>query len=341
MKVIYLGTPEFAVPTLKALIDDPFFEVVAAVCQPDRPRGRGNKVQAPPVKQTAVAAGIKVFQPEKLGASPETVEAMAALKPDVLVMVAFGQILKKNVLEMARFGVINLHGSLLPELRGAAPINWAILRGLEQTGITSMQTDRGVDTGAMLLKEKIDITIDMDAIELGTEMAGVGAGLMVRTLKGLADGSVRAIPQDDSLSTYAPLLEKEMGAIDWSESARKIHDQVRGLRPWPGAFTGFNQQVLKINRTALPAPKVQNTEVQNPEVQDPELNNQLPPGTLILDSQKGKNSVLVACGENGRERLELLSVQPPGKPGTDAQAWANGVHLKDGDRLETVVLQKA
>lgn len=334
MRVIYLGTPEFAVPTLKALIDDPFFEVVAAVCQPDRPRGRGNKVQAPPVKQTAVAAGITVLQPEKLGASPETVEAMAALKPDVLVMVAFGQILKKAVLEMAPLGVINLHGSLLPELRGAAPINWAILRGLEQTGITTMQTDRGVDTGAMLLKEKIDIPVDMDAIELGAKMAQVGADLMVRTLKGLADGSVKPIPQDDTLSTYAPLLEKEMGAIDWRDGARKIHDQVRGLRPWPGAFTGFNQQVLKINRTALPGPE--------PGTEGPASSkSQLSPGTLILASGKGRSSVLVACGENGGERLELISVQPPGKPGTDAQAWANGVHLKDGDRLETVVLQQA
>lgn len=341
MRVIYLGTPEFAVPTLKALIDDPFFEVVAAVCQPDRPRGRGNKVQAPPVKQTAVEAGIKVFQPEKLGASPETVEAMASLKPDVLVMVAFGQILKKAVLEMAPLGVINLHGSLLPELRGAAPINWAILRGLEQTGITTMQTDQGVDTGSMLLKEKIDIADDMDAIELATKMAEVGAGLMVRTLKRLADGSLEAIPQDDSLSTYAPLLEKEMGSIDWGDSARKIHDQVRGLRPWPGAFTGFNQQVLKINRTALPAPDPESRKQESPESSEYDGVNPLPPGTLILASKKGKNSILVACGENGGERLELISVQPPGKPGTDAQAWANGVHLKDGDRLETVVLQKA
>ncbi|MBZ0189677.1 MAG: methionyl-tRNA formyltransferase, partial [Candidatus Obscuribacterales bacterium] len=178
MRIIYLGTPDFAVPPLKALIEDPFFEVLAVVCQPDRPSGRGNKVQAPPVKQTAVKAGIPVLQPERLASAAEIVATMKALEPDVLVMVAFGQILKKPVLNLAPLGVVNLHGSLLPQLRGAAPINWAILNGQTVTGLTTMATDPGVDTGPMLLKETVEIKEDMDAVELAAQMSRVGADLI-------------------------------------------------------------------------------------------------------------------------------------------------------------------
>ena len=239
MRIIYLGTPEFAVPTLKALIKEPGFEVVAVVCQPDRPSGRGNKVQAPPVKVVALENGTPVLQPIKLAKEKDIVEAMRALKPDVIVMVAFGQILKKPVLEMAPLGVINLHGSLLPSLRGAAPINWAIINGHEKAGNTTMCTDVGVDTGAMLLKNEVPIDLHTDAVELARLLSESGADLMVETLKKLEAGTIEPVPQDDSQASYAPLLDRNLSNIDWSQEPLKIHNLVRGLVPWPGTVSQF------------------------------------------------------------------------------------------------------
>lgn len=323
MRVIYLGTPEFAVPTLKELIDAPDFEVVAVVCQPDRPKGRGNKVQAPPVKEVAAAANIQVLQPEKLSRAEDIVEAMKNMNPDVLVMVAFGQILKKAVLNLAPFGVINLHGSLLPHYRGAAPINWSIINGDTTTGITTMQTDVGVDSGDMLLKAEVEITEDMTAPELGEILSTVGAKLMLKTLRGLKDGSVKHEKQDDSLVTLAPILTKEMAPIDWNEPARKIHNKVRGLQPWPGTISGFRDTTIKIIKTKLVA-------------SDAEKFDSMPPGSITVKDKR----VMVACGANGTDRLELLEVQPANKPKGKATDWANGVRLSSEDRLEPA-LQRA
>ena len=314
MRIIYLGTPQFAVPTLEALIKEPSFEVVACVCQPDRPKGRGKQVQAPPVKEVAIRENIKVLQPVKLAKDQEVLEAMKELKPDILVMVAFGQILKKNVLEMAPYGVVNLHGSLLPDLRGAAPINWALIRGYEQTGITTMKTDKGVDTGPMLLKETIDIDEDLDSIELGEKLSTIGADLVVKTLNGIVDGTVKAIEQDDSLATYAPLLEKEMGKIDWSKNPNEIHNLVRGLKPWPGTFTTYNDKVLKVIKTRLI---------------NEDDNEKEKPGTLFVD----KKQIVVACGQNGSKRIELIEVQPPNKSKMSARNWANGIRLSSKELL--------
>lgn len=323
MRVIYLGTPEFAVPTLQALIDAPDFEVVAAVCQPDRPKGRGNKLAAPPVKEVAAAAGIQVLQPEKLSKAEDIVDAMRNMHPDVLVMVAFGQILKKPVLNLAPFGVINLHGSLLPHYRGAAPINWSIINGDTTTGITTMQTDVGVDSGDMLLKAEVEITENMTAPELGAILSTVGAELMLKTLRGLKDGSVKPEKQDDSLVTFAPILTKEMAVINWNESARNIHNKVRGLQPWPGTLSGFRDTTIKILKTRLPA-----AEELNPSATTP--------GSIVVSGKR----VFVACGEHGEERLELIDVQPANKPRTKATDWANGVHLSSNDKLE-LALQRA
>jgi methionyl-tRNA formyltransferase len=323
VRVIYLGTPEFAVPTLKELIDAPDFDVVAAVCQPDRPKGRGNKVAAPPVKEVAAAADIQVLQPEKLSKAEDIVEAMKNMNPDVLVMVAFGQILKKPVLNLAPFGVINLHGSLLPHYRGAAPINWSIINGDTTTGITTMQTDVGVDSGDMLLKAEVDITEDMTAPELGEILSTVGAKLMLKTLRGLKDGSIKPEKQDDSLVTFAPILTKEMAAIDWNESARNIHNKVRGLLPWPGTITGFRDTTIKILKTKLVASVAESSESK-------------PSGSIIV---KDKH-ILVACGANGTDRLELIEVQPANRPKTKVSDWANGVHLLSEDKLEPA-LQRA
>lgn len=315
LKIIYLGTPQFAVPTLKALIAQPDFEVVAVVCQPDRPKGRGNKLMAPPTKQVALEHNITVLQPEKLARSPEIVEQMRSLKPDIIVMVAFGQILKKEVLELPPRGVINVHGSLLPELRGAAPINWSIINGNTITGVTTMVTEAGVDTGPMLLKAEIPITQDMTAEELGETMSHVGAELLIKTLRGLLDGTVHPVAQDDSKHTLAPILDKAMGALDLSQSAQNLHNRVRGLTPWPSTYVTHKGKKLKIIKTALPANHANF--------------GSKPVGTL--HKQDGK--LYVHC-HNGAEVIELVQVQPESRSAVPGLAWANGAHVEPGEKLE-------
>ena len=315
MRIIYLGTPEFAVPTLEKLFAWRHGEVVALVTQPDRPAGRGKHIFPPPTKVVASAHGIPIFQPEKLSRSPETVQAMRDLKPDVLVMVAFGQILKKEVLTMAPMGVVNLHGSLLPKLRGAAPINWAIINGETETGNTTMFSDSGVDTGHMLLKQVVPITPNMTAEELAETMSIAGADLVIQTLEQLVAGTLRGTPQDDAGATFAPRLSKDMGQIDWKQPAQKIHDLVRGLYPWPGTFTHLNGTTVKIISTSI----VEHDPPDNQEVD-------LPCGSIIA---AGKH-VYVTCGEAGKELIELLEVQPPNKARMKATDWVNGSRLKTG-----------
>jgi methionyl-tRNA formyltransferase len=317
LRIIYLGTPQFAVPTLEALIAEGDFEVVGAVCQPDRAKGRGQKMSEPPVKQVAAAHNIPVFQPVSLAKSPETVAQLAALKPDVMVMVAFGQILKKDVLNLAPMGVINVHGSLLPDLRGAAPINWSIINGDTTTGVTTMQTEAGLDTGPMLLKDTIVIDDEMTAEDLAKTMSHVGAALLVKTLRQLRHGTLVAESQDDSKATFAPRLDKELSPIDWANPARKIHNQVRGLAPWPATTTHFRGQELKIVKTRLPAANPGETQVQPGK-----------PGTL----HKTNSGLLVSCGDGGL--LQVLFLQPASRSSQDAKNWANGVRLLDGECFE-------
>jgi methionyl-tRNA formyltransferase len=313
LRVIFLGTPEFAVPTLQELIDFPHTEVVGVVTQPDRPAGRGNKLHAPPTKVLAEQHNIKVFQPERLSKSPEIVQAMRDLAPDLIVMVAFGQILKKEVLNMPPKGVINVHASLLPKLRGAAPINWSIINGDTVSGVTTMFTESGVDTGPMLLKKETYIDSDMTAEQLARVMSVDGADLLIETIEKLIDGSLVAVRQDDSQHTLAPMLDKELGRINWSMPAHQIHNLVRGIVPWPGAFTTLNDTTLKIWKTK-PGGK-------------PEQNS--PVGTI----QKLSDHVSIVCGENTNETLELLEVQPPNKARMSAKDWANGAHIKTGDKV--------
>lgn len=320
MRVIFLGTPEFAVPTLERLIEEKDFEVVGVVCQPDRPKGRGNKIVAPPVKEKALQHGIPVLQPEKLSKAKETVEAMRAMKPDVIVMVAFGQILKEVVLQMPPMGVINIHGSLLPHYRGAAPINWSIINGDTITGITTMQTEAGVDTGPMLLKGEVEIGENMTAPELAVKLSKIGAELIITTLRGLKDGSVKPEPQNDEEATFAPILTKEMGELDWTKPARQIHNLVRALLPWPGTSTVFRGVPLKIVTTEIV--KDGHSETDHPRKT---------PGTILSQSK----DVLIACGESGTERLRLVTVKPQGKGDIPARSWINGIHLKDEERFES------
>lgn len=314
MRIIYLGTPEFAVPSLEKLLGWDGCEVVGLVTQPDRPSGRGKKVVPPPTKVVAQARGIPVFQPEKLSRSPEVVEAMRNLNPDVLVMVAFGQILKKEVLTMAPMRVVNVHGSILPAYRGAAPINWAIINGETTTGITTMISEAGVDTGPMLLKHEVPLGPDTTAEELAQELAIIGADLIVKTLEQMHAGTLQPKCQDDSFATMAPRLSKEMGQIDWTQPAGKIHNLVRGLVPWPGTFSSFRGETLKVLRTAG------NTTSKSGDGK---------PGEIL---QEGSN-VFVTCGSEGQDSIQLLEVQPPNKARMSARDWVNGSRVTAGEKL--------
>ncbi len=313
VRIIFLGTPSFAVPTLQALIDSQEDQVVCALCQPDRPAGRGNRLHEPPVKVLAQQHKIPVLQPTKLSKAPEIVEQMRALDADVIVMVAFGQILKKEVLHLTRYGVINIHASLLPSYRGAAPINWAIIKGEKVTGVTTMFTEAGVDTGPMLLKQETVIGPDMNAEELGAELSKTGAKLLLDTLALLRKNELKPERQDDALATFAPMMDKTTGEIKWHQSAPEIHNLVRGLVPWPCAQAIFQSNPLKILKTRT-------SEKASLEGR---------PGVIILEGDK----VYVSCGENGHERLELIEVQPANKQRMPARSWVNGLRLKGGEEF--------
>ena len=253
LKVIFMGTPDFAVPSLAALIDKT--EILCVVTQPDRPKGRGHKLLPPPVKIFAEENDLRVIQPVKVKA-PEVVAQLAALKPDLIVVVAFGQILSQAILDIPRLGCINVHASLLPKYRGAAPIEWAMINGEQVTGITTMQMNAGLDTGDMLLKSEVKIPDDMILPELRERLMTVGADLLLKTLYKLQNGGLQPVKQDDSLSTYAPLLKKDTGLIDWSKPARDIHNLVRGL--YGSARAGR----YKIWRTRLAEEKLSPAEIK-------------------------------------------------------------------------------
>ncbi len=291
---------------------------MAVVTQPDRPAGRGKHLARPPVKEAALRHNLPVFQPARLACAQDTVGELAALKPDVLVTAAFGQILKTEVLNMARLGVINLHASLLPHYRGPAPISWAIINGELETGVTTMLADEGIDTGAILLTQKVALSQTETAIELADRLARIGANLVVETLEKLAAGQLTPCPQDESLATYAPLLKKEMAEIDWAKPACQIHNLVRALKPWPGTHTQFRGSTLKILKTS------------HPDKPRPDEGESKSPG-LIIETGDG---LMVACGDRGKDRLELIEIQPEGRKMMAAVAWANGARLKAFDRFE-------
>ncbi len=253
-----MGTPDFAVPSLEMLINEGY-KVVAAVTQPDKPKGRGNKMAAPPVKEIAFKHGVEVLQPSKVKTA-EFIQQIRELNPDLLITAAYGKILSKELLEVPKYGCINVHGSLLPAYRGAAPINWAVINGEEKTGITTMFTDVGVDTGDILLKRELDIGPDMTVGELHDEMAVLGAEVLKDTLVELKKGTLKRIPQEDSQSSYAPMISKELGHIDWSKKAPEIHNLVRGTDPWPGAYTFLEGNRMRVWKTMLVDEKVDNNQ---------------------------------------------------------------------------------
>ncbi len=247
MKVVFFGTPNFAIPTLERLLENTKFEVVAVVTQPDKRRGRGNKTTASPVKSAATAQNIPVFSPQRLKKDAETLSQLRDLNADVFVVVAYGQILSQEILDMPRLGCINVHGSILPKYRGAAPINWCLYHGETQTGVTTILMDAGMDTGAMLLKATTPIELSDNAQDLAIKLANLGANLLIETLIKWEHQEITPIPQNNTQATYAPLIQKSDYILDWSKSAIALHNQVRGF--FPNCTTTIRGQLLKVLAT--------------------------------------------------------------------------------------------
>ena len=242
-KMVFLGTPQFAVPTLRSLIDEGY-EILSVVTQPDRPKGRGQRLTPSPVKVLAREENLQILQPERL--DDRFLDVLVSLRPELLAVVAFGQIIPGRVLGSAQWGGINVHASLLPRYRGSAPIQWAIIDNEKETGLTTMRMDEGLDTGPMLMQQEVDILEDETAGQLHDRLSALAPGLLIETLRGLAQGTIEEKKQDDSLATYAPKLKKEQGLIDWSWPSERLCGLIRGLDPWPGAFTYYDGKMLKL-----------------------------------------------------------------------------------------------
>jgi methionyl-tRNA formyltransferase len=310
LKLVFCGTPAFAVPSLRALLADSYFQVAAVVTQPDRPRGRGKKTASSPVKDAALQAGVPVYQPEKIK-SESSLDYFKRLAPDVVVIIAYGQIIPASLIAIPRLGWINLHGSLLPKYRGAAPINWAIINGEKVTGLTTMQIDAGLDTGPLLLKYQTGIGPDETAPDLYGQLAEAGAPLIAETLKKLDQGEITATPQDNSQATLAPPLKKEDGRIDWFLPAPKIYNRIRGLQPWPGAFTTFRGATCRIWGKALKPVSAGGM-----------------PGIILPTQEDG---LLVICG--GSTVLHVEQVQIEGRNRISDREFMNGARIAPGEHF--------
>ena len=314
MRIVFCGTPEFAVPTLRALLANPEFKVEAVVTQPDRPRGRGQHISALPVKDVAVQAGIRIYQPASMK-SDEARDFVAELKPDAVVIIAYGQIIPRRLLDIPRLGWMNLHGSLLPKYRGAAPIAWAIINGERKTGLTTMRLDPGLDTGPILMQSEIEIGNDETAPELAKRMADLGAPLVTDSLVKLDRHEIAPIPQDSTKATLAPILTKEHGRTDWSLTSAEIYNRIRGLAPWPGAYSTFRGKRCQIwGRPSTSA--VANNAGAAQE-----------PGSLIASNA----AIEIVCGKG--TRLQLESVQLEGRKHISAREFVNGARLATGERF--------
>jgi methionyl-tRNA formyltransferase len=310
LRIIFCGTPAFAVPSLQRLIAEQDFEVVGVVTQPDRPRGRKQELHGSPVKDAAVAAGIPVYQPGKIK-SDEGYDYFKGLAPDAVVIIAYGQIISQRLIDIPRLGWINLHASLLPKYRGAAPINWAIANGEKLTGLTTMLIDAGLDTGPMLLKYQAGIGADETAPELIAQLAEAGAPLIVETLRKLDRGEIAPAPQDNSQASLAPILKKEDGRIDWWLSAFKIYNRIRGLQPWPGAFTTFRGESCQIWGKPLKPIEAGGT-----------------PGVILPTQEDG---LLVICGAGTVLRVEHLQLE--GRKRVTDREFMIGARIKPGERF--------
>lgn len=307
MRILFMGTPDFAVPSLQALIQEGY-DVVAVVSQPDRPKGRKRELAATPVKAAAMEHGLPVLQPERIKAA-DALEQLRAYEPDLIVTAAYGQILPKALLELPKLGCINVHASLLPKYRGGAPIQWAIINGEQESGVTIMYMAEGLDTGDMISRVVVPIEMEDDAGSLFTKLSLAGAKLLLETLPSIAEGRVQAVAQQHELSTYAPNITREHERIDWSKPALAVWNQIRGLCPWPVAFTYLNGEVLKVWRANPPS--------------DTTSSHHLP-GTLI---HTDRGVLSVACGAGS---IELTEVQPAGKRSMKVEEWLRGTSLPKG-----------
>lgn len=310
MRIVFMGTPDFAVGSLQALCESGKHEILAVVTQPDRPKGRGNKLLQTPVKEYALEQGLTVYQPQKVK-TPEFVELLHELQPELIVVAAFGQFLNKEILELPKYGCINVHASLLPKYRGAAPIQYAIIKGEKESGVTIMQMDIGMDTGAMLDKVVVPIAENTTMGELHDALREQGAALLLQVIDKIATGTAVAEPQDNEQATYATLLDRSMEHIDWSKTAQEVHNLIRGFNPAPSTFTKLpNGKSLKIWGSKMT-----------------DKSSAAAAGTVI---ETGKHSFFVACGEGV---LEITEVQPESKKRMPAQVFLNGRGVQEGDLL--------
>lgn len=306
MRIIFMGTPDFSVGTLEALVEAGH-EVCLVVTQPDKPKGRGKEMQYTPVKEAALKHGIEVYQPRRIREA-ECVEKLRQYNADIMVVIAFGQIIPKEILEMVPYGCVNVHASLLPKYRGAAPIQWSIIDGEAVTGVTTMQMDEGLDTGDMLLKTEVPITAEETGESLHDKLAKAGAALCVETLAKLQEGSIVPEKQGESPTAYAKMLNKKLGNIDWTKSAAEIERLVRGLNSWPSAYTYWNKKVVKIWKAS---------------VTDENSNEQV--GTVVKVEKDG------FYVQTGNGLLKVLELQIPGKKRMDAGAFLRGYTIEPGE----------
>ncbi|WP_286394687.1 methionyl-tRNA formyltransferase [Pseudanabaena mucicola] len=310
MRVVFFGTPDFAVPSLEKLLSEPDFEVVGVVSQPDTRRGRGNQVTPSPVKAATIAKNpkLRIWQPDRLKKDQQVLEELVATNADVFVVVAYGQILSKKILNMPRYGCINVHGSLLPKYRGAAPIQWAIANGESMTGVTTMQMDAGIDTGAMLLKAELEILPEDNTDTLSTKLANLGADLLIDTLSSL--DTIKPEPQDDALSCYSPMIGREDWQLDWSKESITLHNRIRAF--YPNCYTDFRGQRLKITKSEVI-----------------ESADNLDNIGKIVEILKGKGFGL----QTGKGLLLITEVQPAGKKLQSGWDFVNGARIAIGESL--------
>jgi methionyl-tRNA formyltransferase len=308
LRLVFLGTPQFAVPTLEKLVEAGH-DVCAVFTQPDRPKGRGQHTAISPVKEAALRLGLPVHQPERVR-RPEVVQQLSEFATDVMVVVGYGQIIPQSIIDLPRHGIINVHASLLPKYRGAAPLQWAVANGESKSGVTTMRIDAGLDTGDMLLKAETEIGPDENAVELGERLAVIGADLLLQTLEMIESDTIRPEKQNPAEATLAPILKKEDGLVDWNLTAPEIYNRSRGLLPWPGTYTYFRGQLLHLWKVK-PANDI-GTGI---------------PGSISVRNRK----LLVYCGDNSA--LELLEVQLEGRKRIPADAFRNGQHPTDGEIL--------
>ena len=301
-----MGTPDFAVPSLRALVDHGY-EVVGVFCQPDRPKGRGHKLAACPVKELAQSAGIPVFQPERIKRE-EGVAMLKGCAPDLCVTAAFGQLLSQEILDIPPLGTINVHSSLLPKHRGSAPINWSIIKGDPVTGVTTMFTDKGMDTGDILLTRETPIGPAENAGELTDRLAVMGAQLLIETIRAIEAGTLARTPQDHAAATYEPKMDKELGRIDWSKSAQELDWLVRGTTPWPGAFTTLGEQTIKVFEL---------------DILDGPASGA--PGEIV--AADAKRGLVVSCGDHD---VALAQIQMPGAKRMNAKDYLRGHTMETG-----------